>query len=168
MDCFATTFILDETRGFLPKEGMSWKKLISLMTWTQNSSYGPQSCTSSYIMGPWIFLSCSIRSPLTNSRKSLSKNSENTSNYPCQRRPPVPENPSWSDKKGLPKENLEGTTNSFAQRVVKRCGVVLLKKFRYAPTLKPLDATSKELKWIFCMISFLVQVSRWNLLLSPS
>ena len=49
-------------------------------------------------------------------------------------------------KRALPKENLEGTTNNFAQRVVKRCGVVLLKKFKCAPTLKPLDATSKELK----------------------
>ena len=32
MDCFATTFIFDEMRSFLPKMGMSWKKLISLMT----------------------------------------------------------------------------------------------------------------------------------------
>ena len=32
MDCFATTFIFDEMRSFLPKETMSWKKLISLMS----------------------------------------------------------------------------------------------------------------------------------------
>ena len=32
MDCFASTFIFDEMRSFLPKMGMSWKKLISLMT----------------------------------------------------------------------------------------------------------------------------------------
>ena len=71
-------------------------------------------------------------------------------------------------KRAFPKENLEGMTNSFGQPVVKRCEIVLLKKFRYAPTLKSFDATSKELKWIFCTISLLVQVSRRNLLLSPS
>ena len=53
MDCFATTFIFDEMRSFLPKEGMSWKKLIFLVIRTQNCLFGPQSCTSSFTMGPW-------------------------------------------------------------------------------------------------------------------
>ena len=45
--------------------------------------------------------------------------------------------------------NLEGFNDHFVQRVVKRWGVFLLKKFRFAPTLKPLSAASKELKWMF-------------------
>ena len=61
MDCFATTFIFDEMWGFPPKEGMSGEKFISLMTRTRNCSFGPQSYTSSFTMGPWTFLSFSIR-----------------------------------------------------------------------------------------------------------
>jgi hypothetical protein len=34
----------------------------------------------------------------------------------------------------------------------------LLKKFRFAPTLKPLNAASKELKWMFWAISLLVPI----------
>jgi hypothetical protein len=56
MDCFATIFIFDEMRSFLPKEGMSWKKLISLVTRTHNCSFGPQSYTSSFTIGPWTIL----------------------------------------------------------------------------------------------------------------
>ena len=61
IDCFATTFIFDEMQSFLPKEGMSWKKFVSLMTWSRNCSFGPQSYTSSFTTGPWTFLSSSIR-----------------------------------------------------------------------------------------------------------
>ena len=60
VDCFAITFIFDEVRGFLSKEGMSWKVLICLMPQTRNCSFGPQSYTSYFIMGLWTFLSCSI------------------------------------------------------------------------------------------------------------
>ena len=54
MDCLASM------QGFHPKEGLSWKILIPLMIRTQNRSNGPQSYTSSFIMGLWTFLSCSI------------------------------------------------------------------------------------------------------------
>jgi len=52
-----------------------------------------------------------------------------------KRGPPVLKTPSWSDKRALPEENLEGTTNSFAQRVVKRCGDFLLKNSDSHPLL---------------------------------
>jgi len=72
-----------------------------------------------------------------------------------------------SKKNTLPEGNLEGFKNHFVQRVVKRCGVFLLKKFRFAPILKPLNATSKELWWMFRAISLLVQIFFPTLLLSP-
>ena len=49
----------------------------------------------------------------------------------------------------LPERNLEGFNDHFVKRVVKRWGVFLLKKFRFAPILKPLNAAFKELKWMF-------------------
>ena len=52
MDCFVTAFIFDEMQGFPPKEGMSQKKLIYLGIRIWDRSYGPQSYTSSFIMGP--------------------------------------------------------------------------------------------------------------------
>ena len=55
MDCFASM------QGFHPKEGLSWKKILNpLMIQTQNRSNGPQSYTSSFILGLWTFLSWSI------------------------------------------------------------------------------------------------------------
>ena len=59
MYCFVITFIFDETQGFPPKEGMSRNKLIYLGIRIWDRSYGPQSYTSSFIMGPWTFLSYS-------------------------------------------------------------------------------------------------------------
>ena len=58
MYCFVITFIFDETQGFKPKEGISRKKLIYLGIRIWDRSYGPQSYTSSFIMGPWTFSPC--------------------------------------------------------------------------------------------------------------
>ena len=59
MYCFVIAFIFDETQGFPPKEGMSQKKLIYLGIRIWDHSYGPQSYTSSFIMGPWTSSFCS-------------------------------------------------------------------------------------------------------------
>jgi hypothetical protein len=61
LGCFATIISFECEALLVPKEGMSWKKLISLMTWTQNRSYGPHSYTSSFTMGPWTYLSFFLR-----------------------------------------------------------------------------------------------------------
>ena len=56
------------------------------------------------------------------------------------------------------KKSIEEFSDHFLQRVVKRCGVFLLKKFRFAPALKPLNATPKEPWWMFHEIPLLVLI----------
>jgi len=83
MDCFAM-------QSFSPKEGMSWNSFSS----------GPELrivhmahrvTHSLSFMGPWTFSLCS-EFPCEFKEK-LFENLENTSNYPCQNKPPVPEIP---------------------------------------------------------------------------
>ena len=87
--------------------------------------------------------------------KTFLKKLENSLNYPCQNKPPVQEIP--PDLR-VPERNLEGFNDHFVKRVVKRWGVFLLMKFRFAPILKPLNAAFKALKWMFWTISLLVLV----------
>jgi hypothetical protein len=81
----------------------------------------------------------------------------NTSNYLCQKRPPVPITPVDPLDESFLRESVKEVIAIMKSEWVEEAEL-FLKKFRFTPLLQPFNANSTELRWMFYTILWSEQI----------